>query len=627
MRAGAFPDSSSPLAGMTITGDVRGRVPGLRRAERLLLEHLELLGARLDPRPAAHQGAGGARFGLRGDGVDLDCLLTGWDGLGDGPFDESVAQAACGVMAVHGRASGGPRRLGVDYVSVMAGVLGAQGVLAAVLGRLRGIPVGGVEVAAARAAVFSLVQYVAHATAEEEPDVLQPSELTDLHRPPFVSSDGVRFELETLDSGPWAEFWAALGAPPKAVARSWLLFLSRYGRATAPLPVELFEAVAKAEFADVRALVVRTTGMSLCRVRTLAERRADPELWPATGTAAPWQLLPLGARHFGPLPLAGTSDPALPLAGIRVLESTRRMQGPLASRMLQLLGAEVTRIEPPGGDPMRGLTPMAYGCAASFRAANEGKRAVEIDFRTPEGRDRVLDLARDADVFLHNWAPGKAGALGLDAEDLRRSNPGLVYACASGWGDAMGVTPPLGTDFQIQAHSGVADQVTAGEGIAPRPSLMIITDVLGAAVSAEAVLAALVRRHRTGRGVRVESSLFSAATTMLTEELRAEHATASERSGIDQVFRTADGLLAIAARTQEAIGLLEGAVGATPGGLAAHLAPALAKKSAAEWETELRERGVPAAVVVEDVSTLPDRFASMFSYHGCSVVTAPWRFR
>jgi CoA:oxalate CoA-transferase len=626
VKAGAFPDDSAPLAGMTITGGGQGRVPGLRRAERLLLEHLELLGARRNPARSSSPRPSGALFALHGEGVELECALSGWPGPGNGLFDESVAQAASGVMAVHGRASGGPRRLGVDYVSVMTGVLGAQGVLAAVLGRLRGIPVGSVDVAALEAAVFSLVQYVAHATAEEDPDVLRPAELTDRHRPPFVSSDGVRFELETLDSGPWAEFWTALGAPPKSVARSWLLFLSRYGRATAPLPVELFEAVVKTRFATIRELVTRTAGMSLCRVRSLAERRADPDLWPATGTAAPWRILPLGTPHTGPLPPAGTRDATLPLAGIRVLESTRRMQGPLASRMLQLLGAEVTRIEPPGGDPMRGLTPMAFGCAASFRAANEGKRVVEIDFRTPAGRDEVLDLVRDTDVFLHNWAPGKASALGLDARDMARVNPGVVYAYASGWGDALGPVPPLGTDFQVQAHSGVADRITAAEDLSPRPTLMIITDVLGAAVSAETMVAGLLRRHRTGHGVQVESSLFSAATTMLTDELRA--ATPPVPAGIDQVFRTADGLLAVAARTRETTARLANAVGAAPDDdLTEHLARVLRTRTATEWETALHALAVPAAVVVEDVSTLPARFGSMFEYHGCSVVTAPWRFR
>jgi len=608
-------DDLAPLTGVAMAGPPAGHVPGLARTGRLVAEHLRLLGARPSDRPAPAQPADGLRFDLRGSGFDLAAGVTGWAGLGAGPFDESVAQAACGLMAVHGRASGGPRRLGVDYVSTMAGVLAVQGVLAGALGLARGVPVRRTELAAARAAVFSLVQYVAHATADEEPDVLDPAELTDRHRPPFVSSDGVSFELESLDPDAWREFWLTLGAPAEAVARSWWPFMMRYGRATTVLPAELFDTTAKTGYAGIQELVARC-GMSVCRIRSLAERRADPGLWPATGTAAPWRLSPWDEQRASPWAPAPGDDPALPLAGIRIVESTRRMQGPLAGRLLQLLGADVTRIEPPGGDPMRGMAPLADGCAAGFRSANQDKRVVEIDFKTPSGRDEVLDLVRDADVFLHNWAPGKAGPLRLDAPDLLRANPGLVYAWASGWGDALGPNPPLGTDFQVQAHSGIAERMTAAEEAGPRPSLMIITDVLGAAVAAEGVLAGLLRSHRTGRGTRVESSLFSAATTMLSDELRSGPAA---RTGIDDVFRTADGLLAVAARTPEQVRRVNAVLGlgdftARPG----H-----------EWERELHALDVAAAVVHEDVATLPakDGFASMFGYHGCSVVTAPWSFR
>jgi len=117
-----------------------------------------------------------------------------------------------------------------------------------------------------------------------------------------------------------------------------------------------------------------------------------------------------------------------------------------------------------------------------------------------------------ADVFLHNWAPGKARELRLDAADLAASRPGLVYAWASGWGDVLGSRPPLGTDFMVQAYSGLGGLVTPGEP--PAPSLMTLTDVLGGLVCAQGVLAALLARVRTGRGQLVSSSLLSAATLL-----------------------------------------------------------------------------------------------------------------
>jgi len=120
-------------------------------------------------------------------------------------------------------------------------------------------------------------------------------------------------------------------------------------------------------------------------------------------------------------PRGSTRDEVVPagelsLSGIVVLESCRRVQGPLAGHLLRMLGATVVRIEPPGGDPLRWVPPMAGDTSARFLALNRGKPAVEIDLRT--GRDEVLDLAAAADVFVHNWAPGKAARWGLEAGDF-----------------------------------------------------------------------------------------------------------------------------------------------------------------------------------------------------------------
>lgn len=159
---------------------------------------------------------------------------------------------------------------------------------------------------------------------------------------------------------------------------------------------------------------------------------------------------------------------------------------------------------------MRGIPPLTGDCSARFAALNAGKTVVEADLTTGSGRARVRELVRGADVFLHNWAPGKAAALRLDAGDLGRVRPSLVYAWASGWGEALGPRPPLGTDYLVQAHSGLAAALRpAGE--APTPSLMTLTDVLGGLLSAQAVLAALLERLRSGQGRRADSSLYSAA--------------------------------------------------------------------------------------------------------------------
>ena len=122
----------------------------------------------------------------------------------------------------------------------------------------------------------------------------------------------------------------------------------------------------------------------------------------------------------------------LPLSGLTVIESCRRIQGPLAGHLLALLGAEVIRIEPPGGDPLRGMPPIADDCSARFDALNRFKTIREVDIKSLAGQAEVKEMVQHADVFLHNWAPGKAVLLNLDHEDLAATNPSLIYAYA-GW--------------------------------------------------------------------------------------------------------------------------------------------------------------------------------------------------
>ncbi|WP_241227819.1 CoA transferase, partial [Ralstonia solanacearum] len=108
--------------------------------------------------------------------------------------------------------------------------------------------------------------------------------------------------------------------------------------------------------------------------------------------------------------------------------------GAAGRALLALLGASVVRIEPPGGDPLRGMPPLAGDVSARFDALNRLKTVREIDITTAHGRAEIHALVSEADVFLHNWAPGKAAALQLDSADLRRVNPALIYAYAGGWG-------------------------------------------------------------------------------------------------------------------------------------------------------------------------------------------------
>ncbi|MBB5958084.1 crotonobetainyl-CoA:carnitine CoA-transferase CaiB-like acyl-CoA transferase [Saccharothrix tamanrassetensis] len=403
-----------------------------------------------------------------------------WAGPVDLPLGgELDVQAACGLMHVHGRQYGRPTRLGLDYASITATELAGIGAVAVELARARGNALRLATTSVAQAALLAVSPYLAAATAEPSPEPPAAS------GPPFVSADRVLFELGAPDAEVWQRFWAVLDAQPRAVELGWQPFVQRYDTATCPLPVDLTALTGRTPI-HVLENAARTTGMTLVRVSS----RVLDEM-PAYLTA------PLGG-DAPPLPVGGP----LPLAGLVVLESCRRVQGPMAGHLLGLLGATVVRIEPPGGDPLRGVPPVVDGCSARFLALNRGKRVAEVDLGTVGGRHEVLELASAADVFLHDWAPGKAARWALRAKDVARARPGVVYAHASGWGDAWGPEPPLSNDFVVQAHAGVP------------PSMMTIVDLFGGLVAAHGIVDALLRRAHTGRGRSVESSLLSAASRL-----------------------------------------------------------------------------------------------------------------
>lgn len=538
---------------------------------------------------------------IRAVGCEID-----WAGPVALPLaSERAVQAACGIMHVHGRAAGRPAPLAVDYASATAGVLAAHGVLAVLVARSRGLAVDEVRTSVSQAALCALAQHLAASTADDPQEPHVPG------HPVLTSADGVRFEFETLDPHRWLDFWKRLGANAADVGRGWGPFQQRFATATCPLPAALHETAQGTPFLVIRE-AADSAGASVLPVR----EEPDPPVVPRPWTYSPFpQRSPERTGGIGP---AGRR----PLDGVRVVEATRRVQGPMAGHILQLLGADVVRIEPPGGDPMRGVPPIAGACSARFTALNRGKSVVAADLASEAGRHTVRELVAGADVFVHNWRPGKAAQLRLDADDLRGVRPGLVYAWASGWGDAVGPSPPVGTDFLVQAHSGLAAALRPADE-PPAPSLMTLTDVLGGLVCAQGVLAALLARVRTGHGGRVDSSLFSAATVLPRPRRRAVW------GPFDRPVRTADGYLSLgvdvharAERVAEVVGL------------SAATGPAALTSRFREWPTEvllprLREAGVTATPVCTDLRELAGdpRFGRALSAGDPVCPLAPWEFR
>lgn len=570
------------------------------------------------------RGDGHVAFDLELPGADaLACRIAGWP-ADDGPSSETVAQAACGLMSVHGRATGGVRALGMPYVSVLAASLALQGACAAALGQARGATHRTVETSLTQAALLAAGQYIAGATASDLPERLLPGSAPLDTRPPFVSSDGVVFEIETLHAAPWRTFWTELGIDLDTAGRGWQAFLPRYAKAVAPLPRMLFDTLAALPYAQIAARGART-GMALSAVRTLDERARDPDVADLL-RHGPWSF----ARGTdGPRATPFAADAVLPLEGVTVVESCRRIQGPLAGHLLATLGARVVRIEPPGGDPLRDMPPLADGVSARFNALNRLKTIHEVDIKSAHGRDTVRQLVRDADVFLHNWAAGKAEALELDAMALEAVRPGLVYAYAGGWGAGNDIELP-GTDFVVQAYSGVADGIGRAAGLRGG-SLFTVLDVLGGAVASEGIVAALLARQLGGQGVAVESSLLGAATMLCATELRARHEGASwatYRPVIDGVFETRDGYLALTCADRMAADAAARAIGVTAAHLESELSPALLSDDARAWEARFAEYRVAAAAVATSLDALHDdpRLASSLSRGTYTHIRSPWRF-
>lgn len=206
------------------------------------------------------------------------------------------------------------------------------------------------------------------------------------------------------------------------------------------------------------------------------------------------------------------------LDGVRVLDLTRFMQGPYATRILADLGADVVKVERPGGEWDRRLRQAPDGYAGFFTGLNRGKRSVAVDVTTPEGREVVLAMARESDVVVENFRLGVMERLGLGYDELSRDNPRLIYASASGYG-------PLGPrraepmfDMVAQAVSGLSDFVSGPDGT-PRLASRGAADSAGAVFLAMGIITALLVRERTGIGQRVDGSLVGACLAMHTAEV------------------------------------------------------------------------------------------------------------
>lgn len=201
----------------------------------------------------------------------------------------------------------------------------------------------------------------------------------------------------------------------------------------------------------------------------------------------------------------------LPLDGVKILDLSKVLAGPLCGQYLGDLGADVIKIEPPAlGDDARAWTPKRGGESASFMAVNHNKRSLALDLKSERGKAVLHDLARNADVIIQGFGSGTARRLGVDYETLKGIAPNVIYCEISGYGrdGPMGAEP--GYDVMLQAFSGMVSSIGSSDGECARVSFSPVD--LGTGLHAvSGILAALLHRKNTGQGAYVEVSLLDTA--------------------------------------------------------------------------------------------------------------------
>jgi len=247
-----------------------------------------------------------------------------------------------------------------------------------------------------------------------------------------------------------------------------------------------------------------------------------------------------------------------PLHGIRVLDLSQGAAGPVAAMLLGDLGAEVVKVEPPGGEWGRGLgPPFLGGTAAAFLAMNRNKRGIVVDLKAEGGPEVVRRLAATSDAMLESFRPGVSERLGIGYEEVAARNPRLVYATISAFGRTGPWRDRPGVDGIVQAVGGIMS-VTGTEDGTPVKVGVPAADMVAGIFASQAITAALFARERTGRGQRVDLSLLESLLAFQVVPISMYLASgappkrmgsAAPYSAPNEAFRTADGWIQVAAYT------------------------------------------------------------------------------
>jgi crotonobetainyl-CoA:carnitine CoA-transferase CaiB-like acyl-CoA transferase len=315
-----------------------------------------------------------------------------------------------------------------------------------------------------------------------------------------------------------------------------------------------------------------------------------------------------------------------PLVGMRVLDLSHVMAGPVCGLMLADMGADVIKVENTKiGDTSRQMrTPSIEGQSAAFMMMNRNKRGLAVDLKRAQGQEVLKRLVRNADVLIENYRQGTMEKLGVGYDILAKINPGLIYCEISGFGRTGPRANQGGFDLIAQAMSGMMSVTGEGPGRPPVKSGPPITDITAGLIAAMGVAAAYAHKLKTGQGQRVDTSLFEAGITQTYWQSAIAFATgvspgpmgsAHPLSGPYQAFETSDGWITIGASNEKLwsafLVVLDapeiagdarfkdnaGRMANLPE-LVGRLIPHFRRRTSAQWLGQLEQAGVPAGPVL-----------------------------
>jgi crotonobetainyl-CoA:carnitine CoA-transferase CaiB-like acyl-CoA transferase len=526
--------------------------------------------------------------GVEGDYADL-------------PHAESVVHAAVGTMAEQLGFREGPVYVGIPFASIGAAYLATTAALAAIYRRSNDGRGRVVETSLVDGALAYMAMYWGESDAE--PSGASSYAIRRSGPPPerrmvagsFKCSDGRWIGVVTVAHGGFARLMEALGLsahfpPVEGRAEMSVPLTPEQQRIIAEVVPQRFATDSseawerKLVAVDVCAIPSREPTSvfdELRRIeRDIVVRLDDPVLGAVDQVGVPAVFAGTPARLRRPAPRRGehthevlqeaiaerplswvgdgpSSDAPL-LDGVTIVDLGIFIAGPFSSRILAGLGADVIKVESPGGDPIRSIPRI-------FRAGNVGKRSVVVDLKEPEGMAALRVLLEGADIVHHNFRPGVDARLGVDYASIKAINPSVIYGSAPGWGSGGPNRGRQSLEPHMSGYVGCAHE-SAGEGnepIFPISNSDMGNGLLGAA----AMMMALVHRARTGEGQAYENSHLRAALAHVGHIMRRPNGDVvgagrldSEQLGVsplDRLYRTSDGWIVVSIQPDELCALAE----------------------------------------------------------------------